>query len=84
MQSFSPTLLVEVEYNQLKYGGCIHLSKLCVWGEKGSTTCARARSPGRAWRGEILAVFVFRYLAFKSAEIWNPNRFPNFSELITT
>ena len=28
--------------------------------------------------------FVFGYLAFKSTEIWNPNRFPNFSEPITT
>ena len=51
MQNFSPTLLVEVEYDQLKYGGCIHLSKLCVWGEKGSSTRVRSpASPGRAGR----------------------------------
>ena len=28
--------------------------------------------------------FVFSYLACKSTEIWNPNRFSNFSEPITT
>ena len=28
--------------------------------------------------------FCFGYLAFKSTEIWNPNRFSNFSEPITT
>ena len=54
VQSFSPTLLVELEYNQLKYGGCIHLSNLCVWREKGSSTraCSLA-GRGVAWRGEI-------------------------------
>ena len=54
VQSFSPTLLVEVEYDQLKYGGCLHLSKLYVWGEKESST--HACSPdlsGVALRGEI-------------------------------
>ena len=56
VQSFSPTLLVEVEYDQLKYRGCTHLSKLCVWGEKESSTHARSLasprlgSPGRVWQ----------------------------------
>ena len=27
--------------------------------------------------------FVFGYLTFKSTEIWNPNRFSDFAELIT-
>ena len=49
VQPFSPTLLVEVEYNQYKYGGCLHLFKLCVWGEKKSSTCTCARSPGVVW-----------------------------------
>ena len=30
------------------------------------------------------AVFIFDYLAFKSTEIWNSNRFPDFSKPITT
>ena len=51
MQSFSPTFLDEVKYDKLKYGGCIHSSKICVWGEKESSTRARSLAlHGVAWR----------------------------------
>jgi len=33
VQTFSPILLIEVEYDQHKYGGCLQLSKLSVWEE---------------------------------------------------
>ena len=63
VQPFSPTLLVEVEYGQHKYGGCLHLSKLCVWGDKGSSTRALACLVGR---GEIRGCRLQEW----SAEIW--------------
>ena len=37
VQVFSPTLLVEGRDDQLKYGSCLHSSKLYVWGEKESS-----------------------------------------------
>ena len=42
----------------------------------------RNSAPRLAWA--LLPFAIFGYLAFKSTEIWNPNRFPNFSEPITT
>ena len=49
---FSPILLVEVEDGQHKYGSCVYLSQLCVWGEKGnSTRVSSLTSPGGAWCG---------------------------------
>ena len=50
--TFSPTLLVEWDDDQLISGGYLFLSKLCVWEEKGSLTRARSlASPGGAGRG---------------------------------
>ena len=57
VQTFSPTLLVEEWDDQHKSGGCLILYKLCVGGEKGSSTRARSlasprhASPRRAGPG---------------------------------
>ena len=44
LQPFSPTLLVEVEYGQHKYGGCLH-SPSYVCGERRRALDECARSP---------------------------------------
>jgi len=51
VESFSPTLLFEVKYDQYKYGGCLHLSKLYVWGENERSTHAHSLRRGGAWHG---------------------------------
>ena len=41
--------------------------------------------PLTLWGRCFLLLFLFfGYLAFKSTKIWNPNRFPDFSEPIAT
>src|SRR5688572_4213913 len=70
VQVFSPTLLVEGRDDQLKYGSCLHSSKLCVWGGKKSSTRARSlASPGRAGPGRAKGAGA-RHLREWSAEIW--------------
>jgi hypothetical protein len=73
---------VEGEKDQIKYGDGLHSFKLCVWGEKESSTSPRSfASPGvgwhpREWSTEIhllpcgvrlpLAFYFFGLLVFKS------------------